>query len=298
MTRVMISYRNIPDQKEFAFKVASSLHEAGIDTWIDENDIPRLSNWEDEIFRGIIDSDYVLLCLSPEYFESETCLFECYVARGYGKKILPIIMPHENEFSIRELADQRESTRGIDNLQFISFNADNVIGLPESIEDRINRIIQAIENPTPATLDYDIYISYKVQYGALATHIADTLNITDFSTFVATRALDIGVDWRRICWDALISAEFHIIILSPDVADSTLIANEVLVSRTKDTVFVPILPVQFNNQESRSKIIKSFERNKNLAHLNDIHWFPASDNDEDFFADLVEAINEIRARNS
>ncbi len=85
MTQVMISYRNIDGQKEFADVLEQALAKAGFSTWIDKNNIPPLSRWEDEIFKGIKNSDFVILCLSPEYFESEICLLECYVARGYGK---------------------------------------------------------------------------------------------------------------------------------------------------------------------------------------------------------------------
>ena len=100
MARVMISYRNIDGQRDFAFSLEKALADAGIETWLDVKDIPRLSLWEDEIFKGIIDSDYVVLCLSPEYFESETCRFECYVARGYGKTILPLIVANDTSASV------------------------------------------------------------------------------------------------------------------------------------------------------------------------------------------------------
>ncbi|MEM9952986.1 MAG: toll/interleukin-1 receptor domain-containing protein [Chloroflexota bacterium] len=291
----MISYRNLPEQKAFALSLEQALSDAGIDTWMDIKDIPRLSRWEDEIFKGIIESDYVLICLSPEYLESETCVFECYIARGYGKAILPIIPSSQPNIHIRGLTDQHDATRGLDNLQFMPFNKPTIIGLPESQEDRIARIINAIKKPTPLDRQYDVYISYKVQYGQYATEIADVLNNIDISTFVATRSLDVGADWRRVSWNAIIDASFHIVILSPDINQSSVIANEILVSRTKDTIFIPILPPKFvNDNSARLQIQNSLNENKNLAILNQIQWFIPSDNHQDFYAELVEAINEIR----
>ena len=41
MLRVMISYRNLPGQRDFAYELTQVLHDADIETWIDVEDIPR-----------------------------------------------------------------------------------------------------------------------------------------------------------------------------------------------------------------------------------------------------------------
>ena len=128
MPRVMISYRNVDGQREFASNLERELANAGMETWLDVKDIPRLSRWEDENFKDIINSDYVVLCLSPEYFESETCLVECYVARGYGKTLLPIIAPHDSAENVYELFQNYEATRGLDHINFLNYKTQSVLG--------------------------------------------------------------------------------------------------------------------------------------------------------------------------
>jgi len=293
MPRAMISYRNLDGQREFAYSIEKMLREAGIDTWLDVNDIPPLSRWEDEIFKGIIGSDYVVLCLSPEYFESETCLFECYIARGYGKTLLPIVLPVEGEtdIHIRDLFIQFEETTGLEHLNYLNMAWGKVLGLDESPETMKQRIVSSILTPQPFNMAYDVYFSFKWQKANFATQICDDLNNAGVKSFIHTRHIDIGVDWRRVSWNAGLHSNFHIVVLSPEVADSRYISKEILVSRTKHTIFIPILPEEYmDDEQAKSTIRERFASNKNLAVLNDIQWLSPRKGYDTFIADLITAI--------
>lgn len=292
MPRAMISYRNIDGQREFAQKLEQALSNAGIETWLDSKDIPPLSRWEDEIFKGIINSDFVILCLSPDYFESETCLFECYIARGYGKTLIPIIAPYQGDASIFDLINQHEATRGVDHLNIVSFHTREILGLLEDSADVTRRVIKAILQPTPPDEDYDVYFSFRWTQAHFATQISDDLNKAGIKSFIHTRAIDVGADWRRASWNAALKSHLHIVILSPDVILSQYIVNEVLISRTrKGLQFIPILATEFVNDEAaRDTIRRTFADSKNLAVLNDIQWLMPRNGYEPFIAQLIEAV--------
>lgn len=295
MPGVMISYRNVNGQREFAANLERELANAGIETWMDVKNIPPLSRWEDEIFKGIIGSDYVVLCLSPEYFESETCRFECYIARGYGKKLLPLIVPYDRPESVFQLVPQFEETRGIDLYNFLNFHSQAVLGLPEDGSALTRRLIQAITNPTMTDIDYDVFVSYRRQYSVYATRIADDLNRAGINTFIGTRAIDAGADWRRAAWSAMLRAQVHIVILSPDVVQSEYIQLEVLVTRTKQNAhFIPILAEDLGNDNAvKAQIRESFATSRNLAVLNEIQWFIPGADYQQMIDSLVTVIRTL-----
>jgi hypothetical protein len=299
MPRVMISYRNIDGQREFAASLEKELANAGLETWIDFRDIPRLSKWEEEIFKGIIHSDCVILCLSPDYFESETCLFECYVARGYGKTLLPIIAPYEGNESVFALLSQHEATKGIDHLHVLEFHLQAIMGLPQSSAMLTQRLIKAITEPTPLDTDYDVYCSFKWQQGAFATQVADDLNNAGIKTFIHTRSIDVGTDWRQVQWNAQLRSKIHIVFMSPEVVQSPYIENEILVTRTQNnTPFIPVLAPDFRDEETKSKIRASFAKSKNLSVLNEIQWFIPNEDYSVFIDTLIDDIKQILSANA
>lgn len=300
MPRVMISYRNVDGQREFASYVQQELAKAGLETWMDVYNIPRLSRWEDEIFKGIIGSDYVVLCLSPEYFESETCLFECYIARGYGKNLLPVIAPYDAVESVFARIPQHEETRGLDHQNILDFRTEKVLLQVELKAALVQRIIKAITNPILPDIDYDVYFSFKWSQALFATQIADDLNKAGIKAFVHTRALDPGVDWRRVSWNAQLRSKIHVVILSPDVRQSEYITNEVLVTRTKKNAqFIPIIAQEFANDDpAKSTIRQTFATSKNLSVLNDIQWVIPKGEYQIFIDELISDIRELLARNA
>lgn len=296
MTQVMISYRQVDGQREFAYELEQTLAQAGLKTWIDKNDIPPLSRWEDAIFEGIRTSDFVVLCLSPQYFESEICLMECYIARGYGKRLLPVIVPHNTPdmtgSSILNMCQEHEETTGIEHLNLLDFNWGKIMGLPESKETMIGRLIQSMQSPQPVSMEYDAVMSFKWHQSPFATRVADDLTAAGIKTFIHTRGLDVGVEWRRVAWNASLSAQFHLVVLSPDIAESAFISKEVLMSRAKKTTFVPVLPPEFAaDNAARSQIREALSSNRNLVGLNEVQWLIPEDGYESFIEKLQTAVN-------
>ncbi len=272
MVKVMISYRNVPDQKAFAQELSDAFETSGVNTWLDVKDIGPLSKWEDAIVDGIKNSDYVAVCLSPEYFESDICMMECYIARGYRKKILPIAVSQSPTYNVFHDIMDHEETKGLEDLNIAFMYEPTYAGLPLTKYERIQRIVAAVVNPVPQETKYDIYVSYKFSQAEFATRIADDLNRENLSTFIMTTKIYPGDIWREVTWNAMLQAKYHIVVLTPDIKDSVYIKNEIRVSRTKETVFVPILADTLaNDQQAQDDILNTF-KTREFALLNDTQW--------------------------
>jgi WD40 repeat protein len=95
MTELFISYcrRN----KGFTEDFIKTLGEHGYSEdkiWIDWNNIPPSSKWEDEIRKGIEAANAVIFILSPDWILSNECAKELQIAVEYNKRLLPVI--HQN----------------------------------------------------------------------------------------------------------------------------------------------------------------------------------------------------------
>ena len=239
----------------------------------------------------------MVLCISPEYFDSEQCLIECTVARGYGKTILPIIIGEWEDYShvVIDKLGQYEATNGLQHVVHFNLYTKRVYGLHIDETAAIDRLIYAILNPTSLDKIYEIYTSYPVRYAQLISNITDDLNSGGISTFSLPQTLNIGDNAQLRSWNVMLKAPFHLIILSPDVADSRYIPSEIAVTRSKDTIFIPVLPEEFSDDDAiKAEIRQKFSASKNLEHLNRIQWFDMKDGYDTFIKELIHEINRKR----
>jgi WD40 repeat protein len=106
MTEIFISYSR--RNKSFAERFLKALYENGYSSdtvWIDWEDIPPSSKWEDEIRKGIEKTNSVIFILSPDWVVSRECEKELEVALEYNKRLFPIIWQNVDPNTIRpELA--------------------------------------------------------------------------------------------------------------------------------------------------------------------------------------------------
>ncbi len=94
-TRVFISYAH--EEKEFVRKFNDSLVKAGMDVWVDWQDIPPAADWRAEVKRAIEAADAFLFLLSPGSITSKVCGEELEWAMGNNKKLIPaVISPLES----------------------------------------------------------------------------------------------------------------------------------------------------------------------------------------------------------
>jgi hypothetical protein len=98
MASVFVSYSR--KDGEIARKIVDELKQQDIDIWIDWEGIPPSGDWLTEIYKGIENSDVFLFVLSPDSLESRVCAEELEHAEKNGKKIIPVVVRKEFDFSI------------------------------------------------------------------------------------------------------------------------------------------------------------------------------------------------------
>jgi hypothetical protein len=88
MMKVFISYSR--KDIEFARKLATSLSEAGIDVWIDVEDIAPGTNWSNTVNEGLKQSEIMLVIVSPTSMASTNVADEWQFYLNSGKQVIPI----------------------------------------------------------------------------------------------------------------------------------------------------------------------------------------------------------------
>lgn len=88
MTRVFISYSR--KDLEFATRLAQSLTQAGIDVWMDVEDIQIGSKWSKSIQQGLDSSDVLCVIISPASMESTNVEDEFTYFLDQKKPVIPI----------------------------------------------------------------------------------------------------------------------------------------------------------------------------------------------------------------
>lgn len=291
MSQVMISYRNLPEQKAFAEELNEAFKAVGVDTWLDTEQLTEAIEWENAIIDGIKNSDYVAVCLSEDYFESEICLMECYIARGYRKKILPIWVSNNTGLNPFELISRHPETEGLEYKSVAKLNLQDLWGLPLTRYERIKRIVDSVANPISHETVYKVYISYKYHQAKFATKVADSLNDEGLSTFIMTKHVNIGDDHNEVAWNAMLQAKYHISIITPDIKDSVYIKNELRLAKTRNTKYLSIAAETLIGEEQLKKDIRASFRATEFDILNKTQWFRLDEGYDIMIEKLIKVVS-------
>jgi WD40 repeat protein len=92
VTEIFISYSR--RDKIFVEKFLKALNENGYPAdqiWVDWEDIPASSKWEDEIRKGVEKANSIVFILSPEWAISNECAKELKIAAEFNKRFFPIV---------------------------------------------------------------------------------------------------------------------------------------------------------------------------------------------------------------
>jgi WD40 repeat protein len=84
-----ISYARA-DAKEFVGRLARALEGAGKDVWVDLDDIPPASRWQEALQEGVLESGAFVFVISPAAIGSEHCRTELEHAVQRNKRVLPV----------------------------------------------------------------------------------------------------------------------------------------------------------------------------------------------------------------
>ena len=89
MPDAFISYART-DSRQFVVRLRQALVEHGKEPWVDLEEIPPASIWEDELRQAIAESDSFVFVISPAAATSEHCRRELDEALRLNKRILPL----------------------------------------------------------------------------------------------------------------------------------------------------------------------------------------------------------------
>jgi hypothetical protein len=84
----------------FIEKLFNALKQNGIDCWLDKEDIPKASQWKQEILVGIQFCQNFIYAISPDSIMSDYCDMELDHALALNKRIIPIVA-RETRIGIR-----------------------------------------------------------------------------------------------------------------------------------------------------------------------------------------------------
>ena len=90
MADLFLSYARA-DSREFVASLSAALGDRGKDAWVDLDDIPPASSWNDDLRAGIAGSDAFCFVISPGSVASPHCRSELDHAVALGKRILPVL---------------------------------------------------------------------------------------------------------------------------------------------------------------------------------------------------------------
>ncbi len=89
MAEVFISYAR--GDQGFVRDLHIALQKVNRDIWVDWHDIPRLADWEKEIFGAINAAHDFVFVVSPDSCKSEMCLKEVAHAAANSKRLIPVV---------------------------------------------------------------------------------------------------------------------------------------------------------------------------------------------------------------
>ncbi len=265
---VLISYSR--QDIEFVKAIDTLLIEHGIKAWVDWRDIPAAKPWRQAIYDGLIASDVVLLFLSPTYVESENCRVESYLARQYGKRVVPIMV--QNCFT---MLSNYEETKGLEDIPLVNYFSHEVFGFPVTDDFLLNMILDVIhDKPRPWYRSDDLYyISYSARDALFAGQVASDLTQVGIDTFFTPLSCSPAIAWRESMSRAMIKAKALIVCISPSSAHSSWVRREVLFALTRR---LPVFPIVTEDTSNSGELIEEMrnvlEKNYEMRLLADVNW--------------------------
>lgn len=250
LERVFISYHHA--DRKLASRLDDDLQKRGIDASLDLRSVPQGMSRHATIQNLIVDSQYVIACLSPDYLDDDFSRTQLFVARAYGKRILPIIV---GEFGTGESpvdslfhAGQRNphAIKGLEELDIADFTGAYPaygLGSYETNFERLVDVIRPVPKPTPLNASL-IYVSYNWKDTAFATRLAKDLMLARGRVWFDKLSIALGSQWRQAMYGGLRDAAHFIVCLNPDAARSENVNHEVLVARLRGIQIYPVISEQ------------------------------------------------------
>jgi WD40 repeat protein len=113
--KVFISYSR--KDRSFVTALDEGLKVAGIQTWVDLNDIPFTAEWEQSVYTGIEATDACIFIISPDSLASEVCHKELDHAIKNSKRLVPVLCRQ---------VDSKSAPPSLSKLNWVVFDGTNL----------------------------------------------------------------------------------------------------------------------------------------------------------------------------
>jgi hypothetical protein len=226
-------------------ELATYLRSNGVEPWIDRVGIPPGMRWRDALLDELRACDKFIAILSPAYIESEHCRMEIFVARSFGRPILPVMV--SDCFS--ELRSHEE-TKGLEDVFMMRMYKLSAVGLPITREEAFERVRSAVfgSDLSPAQTAEMLYISYATPDGEFASKLSAELNRVNVNTWIATRNVAVGENWRDAQARAMMRVAAHLVVLDENIVKQEVLRTEILLSEARGLPTFTVLPPRLNSR--------------------------------------------------
>jgi len=233
--QVMISYSHA-DWSEVE-PVVSYLKHAGIELWIDREQIKPTMIWQRELLAAPRQTAAIICFLSENYLSSEICRMELFLTRKFDKPVFPVMLQE-----CWDLLDRCEETKYLGSTLAARLQVNRVVGLTTTREEVPARLRRAVDRKlSPTTSDskvYNLYMSYPDGAAEFATSVHNALDSSSVHPWIATVNCDVGDDWRRVQTRTMSAAKVNLIIMGEEFASeewrTEVLRTETLLSEAFD----------------------------------------------------------------
>jgi hypothetical protein len=268
---VVISYRNLKEDHAFVEKLDAHLKKQGIHLWIDNERMKPGLPWRPQLLEQLKSCDACVAVLSPGYLASEVCRMEIFIARSFGRQIIPVML--DDCFSA--LRDHEE-TKGLEDVFMMRMFRLSAVGLPMTESDVLVRLADAlVPRPSPAGSVRPVYISYTTKDAEFATEVARGLAARDVPTWIATLDVRVGENWRDAQARAMMRASAHVVVLDENIVKQNVLRTEILLSEALGLNTLAVLPPRLIKDSAEEKSMRQDLRHSDQTYrrLDDTQYF-------------------------
>jgi HEAT repeat protein len=181
MSYVFVSYKR--ENSDLAEQVKKWIADAGLDYWIDQENIYSGERWEKAIDKGILDCFALVVIMTPLARLSDQVTYEWIFALGTGKEVIPLRVDIEyrelhqrmQNLNVLDFHSIKHQEKLIQDLSLYEQNAQSSIYIPPHTPKNVLNLAQIAYN---SGADFDTTRDYIRKLAQIENHDARTIFIS------------------------------------------------------------------------------------------------------------------------
>lgn len=282
----MFSYRST--EHGFVDDLATYLKNRGLNPWIDREGIKPGSRWRNVLLEQLRTCDACIVVLSPEYIASEHCRMEVFIARSFGRLIVPVMVKE-----CFDILRDYEETKGLEDIFMMRMQRLNAVGLPITAEEAFHRVADGLLHAgDDSNHARPVYVSYSTPDGQFATDVAQRLAANSIPSWVATLNVRVGENWRDAQARAMLRASAHVVVLDEAIVDQAVLRTEILLAEARGLDTFTVLPARMHGDSQKiAAMLKSLNSSdQTYRRLAETQYFSCADGFDSCIARLSETL--------